>query len=288
MHENAVQASFWQGSASGAARCGLCPHACVLPEGGVGLCRARRNVSGVLYAESYGEVSALALDPIEKKPLCRFKPGSLILSAGSRGCNFSCRFCQNWRISQAEPAVKFFRPEQLVDLALAKVKEGNIGLAYTYSEPAVWYEFVRDCALLAKEAGLDNVFVSNGYLNPGPLREIAPLLAAANIDLKSCADDFYRRMCGGRLAPVRESIKILAGFCHVEVTTLVIPGCNDSEDEIARIAAWLAEISPSIPLHVTRYYPNYRFSAPPAPKEKILRLKEVAEEFLSYVCAGNI
>ncbi|MDR2005715.1 MAG: radical SAM protein, partial [Acidaminococcales bacterium] len=174
MYEKTVRASFWRSDGSGAT-CGLCPHGCVLPEGGVGLCRVRKNVSGVLYAESYGEVSALALDPIEKKPLSRFKPGSLVLSAGSRGCNFSCRFCQNWRISQADPAVRIFRPEQLVSLALAKVKEGNIGLAYTYSEPAVWYEFVKDCALLAKEAGLDNILVSNGYINPGPLQELAPL-----------------------------------------------------------------------------------------------------------------
>ena len=287
MYEEAVKASFWRGN-GGSAICGLCPHGCVLPEGGVGLCRVRKNVSGVLYAESYGEVSALALDPIEKKPLARFKPGSLVLSAGSRGCNFSCRFCQNWQISQVKPAVRVFRPEQLVALALGQVKDGNIGLAYTYSEPSVWYEFVKDCAVLAKDAGLDNILVSNGYINPQPLKELAPLLAAANIDLKSFSDAFYRGVCGGTLAPVRESIKILSAYCHLEVTTLIIPGHNDGEEEIARIAAWLAEISPSIPLHVTCYYPNYRFQAPPASKEKILRLQEVAAEFLAHIYAGNI
>jgi pyruvate formate lyase activating enzyme len=280
-------ALFWRGGPGGA-NCELCPHGCLVPEGGFGRCRARRNVSGVLYAESYGEVSSLALDPIEKKPLRRFKPGSRILSAGGRGCNFVCRFCQNWQISQASPATRFFRPEQLVDLAAQKVKDGNIGLAYTYSEPAVWYEFVKDCASLAKAAGLDNVLVSNGYLNPQPLRELAPYLSAANIDLKSFTDDFYREICGGRLAPVQESIKILSAFCHVEVTTLIIPGYNDGEEETANIAAWLAEINPLIPLHINRYYPNYQFSAAPTPKEKILRLQKIAGDFLRFVYAGNL
>jgi pyruvate formate lyase activating enzyme len=287
MLKGRVAASFWQPAGERVA-CGLCPHACRLAAGQTGRCRVRRNDADCLYAVSYGEVSALALDPIEKKPLYRFKPGSRILSAGSWGCNFSCRFCQNWLISQQKPAVRRYSPHELVKLAREAAPDGNIGLAYTYSEPLIWYEFIRDCALLIKEAGLDNILVSNGYINLQPLRELAPLLAAANIDLKAFSPVFYQDVCGGSLPPVLDSIKLLAGYCHVEVTALILPGYNDGAEEMGRLAAWLAGIDDAIPLHINRYFPQYRFSLPPTPRETLLALKAVAGEYLAYVYVGNV
>ncbi len=268
--------------------CELCPQACRLVEGQSGICRARRNDGGDLATLNYGEVSALALDPIEKKPLRNYYPGSMILSMGSWGCNLSCRFCQNWRIAQNRPPVNKMTARELVELAGQARADGNIGLAYTYAEPLVCYEFVKECAELCRAAGLKNVLVSNGYINKEPLLALAPLLDAANIDLKGWTDGFYYTMCGGSLEPVKENIKLLADYCHVEVTTLIIPGHNDSAKEMAGLAAWLANIDMGIPLHVNRYFPCYKLAAEATPREKLYELEAVAKNFLTNVYTGNI
>lgn len=283
-------------------RCRLCPHRCVLRPGHAGICGVRRNDSGALIAESYGQITALALDPIEKKPLARFHPGSFILSAGSYSCNFRCRFCQNHTISLSSvmdndqasfhgrrPDSVYVSPDILVDKALELVPEGNIGIAYTYNEPLIGYEYVYDCSRLAHEKGLKNVVVTNGYISREPLQELLPFIDAFNIDLKSFRDAFYRKVCGGLSEPVKETIAAAAASCHVEVTTLIIPGLNDSDEEMEALAAWLASVSPDIPLHLSRFFPRYKMlDRPPTPPEKIYSLVDIAREHLKYVYTGNL
>lgn len=271
------------------ARCSLCFHHCDLKEGQTGLCRARGCRDGRVVPLNYGKLTSLALDPIEKKPLRRFHPGSLILSAGSFGCNLSCPFCQNAEISSAgeDFPARDCPPEELVRLALGLRPRGNIGLAYTYNEPLVGYEYVRDCAALAREAGLVNVLVTNGTIEPGPWQELLPLIDAVNIDLKGFTEAWYRRL-GGDLGTVKRSIELAARACHVEVTTLLVPGCNDGEAELRELAAWLAGVSPEIPLHLSRFFPRHRMrELPPTPVERVYRLAEVARESLKYVYTGN-
>ncbi|MDD2432982.1 MAG: AmmeMemoRadiSam system radical SAM enzyme [Clostridia bacterium] len=270
-------------------RCLLCPHGCVISEGKQGRCRVRKNVAGKLYLLNYGLVTSLALDPIEKKPLKRFFPGKQVFSLGTFGCNFACSFCQNWQIAhQKEVATHFLAPEE----AVAKAKEflplGNEGIAYTYSEPLMWFEYVLETAKLAKEAGLKNVLVTNGYLNPQPLKELLPFLDAVNLDIKAFTQEFYEKLCQGRLAPVLHSAKLLASNCHLEVTTLLIPQQNDSPEEIAELAQWIAQLDRQIPLHLTRYFPNYKLQTSATARETMLRAKKVAEEYLDYVYLGNI
>lgn len=283
-------------------RCRLCPHRCVLRPGHAGICGVRRNDSGALIAESYGQITSLALDPIEKKPLARFHPGSFILSAGSYSCNFRCRFCQNHTISLSSvmdndqasfhgrrPDSVYVSPDVLVDKALELVPEGNIGIAYTYNEPLIGYEYVYDCSRLAHEKGLKNVVVTNGYISREPLQELLPFIDAFNIDLKSFRDAFYRKVCGGLSEPVKETIAAAAASCHVEVTTLIIPGLNDSDEEMEALAAWLASVSPDIPLHLSRFFPRYKMlDRPPTPPEKIYSLVDIAREHLKYVYTGNL
>ena len=232
--------------------CPICPHACTLAEGQTGLCRARVAEGGQVVDANYGRITSLALDPIEKKPLARFRPGSKVLSVGSYGCNLRCPFCQNASIAcagESDVPWREIAPAELVDAAASLAPEGNIGLAFTYNEPLVGLEFVRDTARLAHERGLANVLVSNGYVNNGPLREVAPLIDAANIDLKGFTQDFYD-LVGGDLTTVKHTMEALAATpsCHLEVTTLVIPGLNDSDQEIAEAAQWLASLDPVDPL----------------------------------------
>ena len=299
-------ARYWERIAdeSDTVRCTLCPNRCVIAAGCAGRCRVRINEAGSLVAGAYGIVSSLALDPIEKKPLAHFYPGSSILSLGSFGCNLSCKFCQNHEISQtgipAEPIDRSFAgrafarhtPGQLVAEARDLMPRGNIGLAYTYNEPFTNFEFVFDTATLAREAGLRNVLVTNGYVNPEPLAEIAPLIDAMNIDLKSWDDSFYREICGGTVEPVKATIETLASrypACHVEITTLVIPGFNSSRDEIAALSDWLGSLSPDIPLHLTRHHPDYLMSSPgPIAAQELRDLADLAREKLKYVHCGNI
>lgn len=271
------------------AQCGLCFHRCRLAEGQTGLCRARANRGGRIVPLGYARLTSLALDPIEKKPLRRFRPGSLILSAGSFGCNLRCPFCQNAEISTAgeDFPARDCPPEELVQLALGLRTRGNIGLAYTYNEPLVGFEYISDCAALARKAGLVNVLVTNGTVEPEPWQELLPLIDAENIDLKGFTEDWYRRL-GGDLSAVMRSIELAARACHLEVTTLLVPGCNDGEHEMRELTAWLASISPEIPLHLSRFFPRHLMrDMPPTPAERVYRLADVARERLKYVYTGN-
>ena len=269
--------------------CELCFHHCQLDEGQTGFCRARGNRNGKIVSLNYGKLTALALDPIEKKPLRRFHSGSLILSVGSFGCNLHCPFCQNAGIAAVGPETytQDCSPEQLVQESLRLREQGNIGIAYTYNEPLVGYEYVRDCAELVHQAGMLNVLVTNGTIEEGPWKALLPLLDAVNIDLKGFTSDWYRRL-GGDLATVKRSIDLAAQHCHIEVTTLIVPGENDSEDEMRALSAWLASVSPEIPLHVSRFFPQHQMQdRPPTPVQTVYRLAEVARERLRYVYTGN-
>ena len=274
------------------AQCQICPHACTLKEGQIGICHARQNKQGAVVSDSYGRITSLALDPIEKKPLARFMPGSMILSLGSFGCNLRCPFCQNASIAHAgidDVPGQVITPEQLVEKAIRLKVQGNVGIAYTYNEPLVNFEFVRDCAKLAQEVGLVNVLVSNGMANAKIITELAPLLDAVNIDLKGFTQDFYD-FVGGSLDTVKQTIKLLVEYptCHVEVTTLVIPGKNDTDGEIDALAGWLAALNPEIPYHVSRFFPCYKMQGiNPTPVRTVYNLAEVARKHLRYVYTGN-
>lgn len=270
--------------------CGFCFHHCSLDEGQTGFCRARMNRGGTIVPLNYGKVVSLALDPIEKKPLRRFHSGSTILSVGSFGCNLRCPFCQNHEISMAGDGAlraEEISPEALAALAEELKPRGNVGVAYTYNEPLIGYEYVRDCAEAVHARGMLNVLVTNGTIGEAPWRALLPLIDAANIDLKGFTAAWYRRL-GGDLETVKRNIALAAAQCHVEVTTLLIPGENDGEDEIRAMTRWLADIDPDIPLHLSRFFPRYRMTdRPPTPVETVYRLAEVARESLRRVYTGN-
>jgi len=279
------EALFGKPLADGRVQCRLCPHECVIAEGKRGRCNARGVRDGHLVSLVYGQVAALNVDPIEKKPLYHFYPGSAILSLGTQGCNFSCAFCQNWQLSQTEVPSRETTPEQLVEMAQA---HGSVGLAYTYSEPIVAYEFVKDCAALACEMDLKNVLVTNGFIEQEPLAELLPLIQAANVDLKSIRDDFYRRVCGGRLAPVQETLQMMKNVIHLEVTHLLVTGETDSEEDVQELVSWVSEaLGKDTPLHLSRYFPQYRFDAEATPANSLERAFACAKEQLDYVYVGN-
>lgn len=270
-------------------QCNLCFHHCNLDTGQTGLCRARANREGKIVPLNYGKLTALALDPIEKKPLRRFHPGSWVLSVGSFGCNLRCPFCQNAEIAAAgvDTPAQDCSLEALVHKAVRLQARGNIGVAYTYNEPLVGYEYVRDCAMLVHEAGLRNILVTNGTIEEEPWRALLPWIDAVNIDLKGFTEEWYRTL-GGDLETVQRSIILAAQVCHVEVTTLIVPGENDSEDEMRALSAWLSAVRPDIPLHISRFFPRHRMAnRPPTPVETIYRLADVAREQLRYVYTGN-
>lgn len=274
--------------------CDVCPKFCKLREGQIGLCRARSNIGGKIVPINYGQATSLALDPIEKKPLMRFCPGTYILSYGSYGCNLRCPYCQNASISMAGPdncPHRLITPEGLTDLAvdLSKQEPGNIGVAFTYNEPTVCFEFIRDTSKLLHEAGLKSVVVTNGGLVRTYADELLPHVDALNIDLKGFSNEFYRYV-KGEFDTVKEFIKAAVEHkCHVELTTLVIPTKNDDPEEIGREVEWIASISPEIPLHLSRFFPRYKVDdLPPTPAETIYRLKDIAEKKLKYVYTGNL
>lgn len=283
------EALFYEKKEKDAVSCVLCPHYCKIAEGKAGICRARQNRGGVLYAANYGRVSSHGMDPVEKKPLYHFYPGFFILSVGTFGCNFQCGFCQNWQIAHGDPPTTGVTPEGLVEMAMDYTGMGypNIGLAFTYNEPFMWYEFVLDTAKLAREAGLKNVLVTNGSINEEPLREILPFIDAMNIDVKGFTDDYYKKHCKGSLQPVLRTVETARRECHVELTTLLIPGLNDSEEEIGRLAGWVASLDRDIPLHFSRYFPTYKMDLPATPLETLVRAREIALEKLHYVYIGN-
>jgi pyruvate formate lyase activating enzyme len=269
--------------------CPICPHLCRLEEGQTGLCRARKNVNDAVVSMNYGKITGIGLDPIEKKPLNRFMPGSQILSVGSFGCNLACPFCQNHEIACGGEEISFrtISPSELLDMAVKMIPDGNIGVAYTYNEPLIGLEYVSDCAHLVRQAGLKNVVVTNGYVNPEPLEKLLPWIDAMNIDLKGFTQAFYRKL-GGDLEPVKATIAAAAQACHVEVTTLIIPGENDSESEMSALSGWLAGLDPNIPLHISRFFPRHLYwDRSPTPIDTVHRLAEVARERLKYVYSGN-
>lgn len=279
------EARYYEILPEGNIRCMLCPHRCLISSGKKGLCMGRINKEGKLYSESFGKVSSIGIDPIEKKPLYHFYPGSEILSIGTYGCNFRCDYCQNWEISQQIPPLKYFKPEEIVGIA-----ENNniIGIAYTYSEPSVWYEFVYETSILANKKKLKNVLVTNGYINPEPLEEIVDNIDAVNIDLKSFNKGFYNRVCGGELDPVLYTIRYLSKKTHLEITTLIIPGLNDSDKELKKLFSFIAEIDDKIPVHLTRYFPRYKRKTPATPLKKMKEAYNLAREYLDYVYIGNV
>ncbi len=268
-------------------RCHLCPHNCVIQEGSRGVCEVRINQGGTLFTEIYTKATSIALDPIEKKPLYRYHPGEYILSIGTKGCNFQCDFCQNWHISQQiDVPTEDITSEEIIEKAK---KARSFGIAYTYNEPFIWYEFVIDTARRAKKEGLENVLVTNGFVNMEPLKEILPYIGAMNIDLKSFNDEFYKKICKGRLEPVLEVIRESAKACHVELTTLLIPAMNDSEDELKKLVDWIYDnVGPETPLHFSRYFPCYNMSIPATPLESLKRAERIAKEKLKYVYLGNV
>lgn len=275
----------------GRLQCWLCPHHCRLSPGETGLCAVRRNSDGHLQTENYGLVTATALDPVEKKPLYHFYPGGYLLSLGSFGCNFACDFCQNWSISQFRPAAEKLAPAAAVEFlrATAARELRTIGMAYTYNEPTIWYEYVYDTAVLVRSAGFQNIFVSNGYVEKQPLRDLLPLLGAANIDLKSMNPRFYQRLCRGSLRKVEASIEMVAASgTHLEVTSLIIPGQNDDPREMDALARYLAGLDPRIPLHLSRFFPQYRREGEATAILSLRRLRDIAREHLEFVYIGNV
>ncbi|MDO4540867.1 MAG: AmmeMemoRadiSam system radical SAM enzyme, partial [Syntrophomonadaceae bacterium] len=260
MTDNMREALWYEKLSAARVRCELCPHRCVLADGKRGRCRARVNAGGVMYADGYGQITALALDPIEKKPLYRFHPGSMILSLGGAGCNMSCPFCQNHHLSAAVPPYRAMLPEQIAELAGELTPQGNIGVAYTYNEPLINYEYLLDTAAKVHAAGLKNVAVTNGLINTAPLLKLLPHLDAMNIDLKCFSAESYRKL-GGDWQAVKEVIALSAGHCHVEVTTLIIPGFNDKPEDMRAQCSWLADaIGDWIPLHLSRFFPRHLMS----------------------------
>lgn len=269
--------------------CEICPHHCRLEVGEVGKCRARINNGKAITALNYGEITSIALDPIEKKPLYKFFPGSRILSVGSYGCNLNCPFCQNFEISMADSTfpTRKITPEQLAELAAELVDKKNIGVAFTYNEPFISYEFVRDTSNLLKALGLKSVLVTNGTVAPAALKKILHLIDAMNIDLKGFSQEIYSQL-GGDFETVRRTIELAAQSCHVEVTTLIVPTMNDSPEDMDKEATWLANISKDIPLHISRFFPRYKVTnLSPTPVNKIYELVEVAKRHLNFVYAGN-
>ena len=280
------------------AKCHVCFRHCMIEEGGIGFCGARTVKNGEVVAMNYGKVSGLALDPIEKKPLNNFFPGSYILSVGSFGCNLRCPFCQNHDISWSKEAriyaedAESVSPKELVKAALDTRDRGNIGIAFTYNEPLVGYEFVRDSAVLAKEHGLKTVLVSNGTAERSVLDEIVSYIDAMNIDIKGFTDEYYDKVLGGSRKQVMEFIEEAVRHCHVELTTLIIPGENDSEEEMRELSGWVKELEltngKNIPLHITRFFPGFKMTDRDATNvRKVYRLAEVAREKLEIVYTGN-
>ena len=276
-------------------KCEVCPHHCTIPEGKKGKCRARGTINGRNVPLNYGIISSIALDPIEKKPLRRFYPGSMILSVGSYGCNLNCPFCQNWEISMTdggnisrEDRKDYLPPEKLAEMAEELCTRGNIGVAFTYNEPLICYEFIRDTAKLVKDKGMKNVLVSNGTAELAVLEEIIPYVDAMNVDIKSFSETTYRDVLGGDLNMTRAFVERAVKDCHVELTMLIVPGMNDTEEEMREVTSWIAGLSEEIPFHISRFFPRYKMSdGTPTDVAKIYKLADIAREKLKYVYEGN-
>lgn len=270
--------------------CTVCMHRCRLTEGQTGRCRGRKNIGGSVVCDNYGLLTAMALDPIEKKPLRRFFSGSRILSVGSYGCNLNCPFCQNHDISMAQKLdveTVYVSPEKLVEKAEELKNMGNIGVAFTYNEPLISYEYVRDTSRLLKARGMKSVVVTNGSVNLAAAKEVLPWVDAVNIDLKGFTEEYYQFL-GGDLETVKAFIRCAAKYCHVELTTLIVPGKNDSIHQMRELSAWVASADEEIPLHVTRFFPRWKMKELEATQaEQVFGLAEEARKRLNYVYTGN-
>ena len=287
------EAMFYKKGEAEEVDCYLCAHNCKIASGQLGFCQVRKNIQGILNTLVYGQVIAANIDPIEKKPLYHFLPGSRSFSIATIGCNFRCDFCQNWQISQAAkednvPLACELRPEQVIQEA----KKGDCqSIAYTYTEPTIFFEYAYDCAKLAKELGLKNIFVTNGYVSREALEVISPYLDAVNIDLKSFSEEFYIKNCQGHLQPVLDSIKLAKELgVWLEITTLIIPGQNDSESELTSIAKFIASLSKNIPWHLSRFHPDYKFfNQKPTPIKSLKKAEDIGKKAgLKYVYLGNV
>ncbi len=266
--------------------CRLCPAECKLTEGKVGICGCRFNRAGELVMDNYGELVTLAIDPIEKKPLYHFYPSADILSTGPNGCNLACIHCQNWTISQKKIKTTFLTPEQLTQAA---GRNNSIGVAFTYTEPMIWYEYIMDTAPLLRQAGLKTVLVSNGYINPEPLEDLLGVMDAINIDLKGMRPEFYKKVCKGKIEPVLHTIKRVAeSDIHLEVTNLIIPTLNDADKDLSDLVDFVASLSDMIPLHFSAYRPDYKLTIEATPGATMLRAREIAQKKLKYVYLGNV
>jgi pyruvate formate lyase activating enzyme len=277
-------AAYWVPEGD-AVRCGLCPHRCRIAEGKAGICGVRENRGGTLFAATYGKVASVAVDPVEKKPLFHFHPGARILSIGSIGCNFRCQFCQNWKLVLLQAPLEAVRIDNLLRIAR---QDDLVGVAYTYNEPFIQFEFVLECAKAFRAAGMKNVLVTNGYVCPEPLAELLPFVDAMNIDLKSMDPAFYRKICGGDLDPVLATIRTAAKATHVEITTLLYTGHNDADEQVREAIDFIAETDREIPLHISRYFPMHRATAPPTPPDRLASAYRIARERLPYVYVGNM
>ena len=273
-------------------RCTLCPHNCLIAEGKRGICRIRKNICGSLISENYGQLCSIGTDPIEKKPLYHFFPGQPILSIGTMGCNLNCTFCQNYQISQCGiqtvQNLQQSTPDDIVGIAMNK--PDNIGVAYTYNEPVIWFEFVLETAKKVKEAGLFNVMVTNGYINTEPLQELMPWIDAFSVDLKAFTDDFYKKITGSGLAPVLKSLKqIKQAGKHLEITNLVIPNRNDRKEDFQKMVNWIcSELGSETVLHISRFFPMYQLDEPQTSKALLQEFFEIARKKMPYVYIGNI
>ena len=286
------EAMFWTVKDSGKVQCQLCPHNCTISEGKTGICNVRKNVGGKLWTLVFGLSSTGAADPIEKKPLYHFYPGSQVLSFGTVGCNLKCKQCQNFSTSQNTPdgvLVDTTPPEAAVELAANK---GCKGVAWTYNEPTIWYEYTYYGSKHARKLGLYTVYVSNGYINPKPLRKIAPYLDAMNIDVKGFNPEFYKKVCKAKLEPVLKTCKLAYELgLHIEITNLIIPTLNDNIEEIREMAKWIKEnLDENVPLHFSRFHPDYKLiDLPQTPEKTLIEAHNVAvSEGLNYVFLGNI
>ncbi len=273
----------------GSVTCLLCPHKCVIASDKTGLCRTRKNISGTLFSLTYEEFSSVGLDPIEKKPLYHFYPATQIFSLGTVGCNFVCKGCQNWGISQSsidEASTENISPSDAVRLAS---DYNAVGIAYTYNEPLINYEYVIETARKAREAGLKNVLVTNGYINEEPLTNVLQYIDAMNIDVKSYRNDFYKHYCGGSLGPVLRTSEIAyRRGCHIEFTNLLIPGLNDSDEVLEDLTDWIYSLSENIPLHFSRYFPAYKMTVEATSLATLHRAREIAIKKLKHVYLGNV
>ncbi len=283
------EALWWRTLDEETVECELCPHRCRLKDGKIGLCGVRKNIGGKLFTTIYDECTAVNLDPIEKKPLYHFYPTQPILSLGTKGCNLACAFCQNWHISQnPDASSRSINPEKAVKIAR---DENSFGIAYTYSEPLIWYEYVLDTARIAHDHGLKNVLVTNGYINIPPLTELLPYIDAMNIDIKSFDPLFYKKICRGKLKPVLEVCEEARKSCHIEITNLLVPFKDDDEilKDVKKMVHWIAtKLGTNTPLHFSRYFPNYKYDKPATPVDLLNRAYEIAAEELPYVYLGNI